>query len=64
MEANKSRPGSKLRPDAIDWAMKMVYEPKPFSKSGRRLGTKQVKEYIDFLVKNYGKRWKGQLVFY
>jgi RHS repeat-associated protein len=63
MRANRSI-GAGLRPDALDLAAKIVYELKPWTRSGRRLGAKQLKLYLDQLRKTQGKKWIGQLIFY
>jgi RHS repeat-associated protein len=65
-QLNRAIPGSKMRPDAIDYVNKIVRELKPFTKRGIQRGAAQMKKYLDLLNKAFpeGGEWTGIVDYY
>ncbi len=57
------RLGAGMRVDAMDAAKKIIFEVKPWTKTGRKKGTAQLTRYLNELWKK-DKNWTGQLIFY
>jgi len=61
---NRALPGSRLRPDAVDYSQNIVRELKPGTPSGISRGWRQVNEYKAYLEDLTGQPWTAQVDVY
>jgi Restriction endonuclease fold toxin 9 len=54
-----------LKPDAVDWKNKKIYELKPNNKRKEREGKKQLNEYVEQMKKETGDdSWTREVIYY
>lgn len=61
---NRALPGSRLRPDAVDFTQNIVRELKPGTPSGISRGWRQVNEYKAYLEELTGQPWTAYVDVY
>jgi len=61
---NRAIPGTNLRPDTINWTLRIVGELKPANPSTILAGWRQVNAYKDLLEAYTGESWTAQVDVY
>ncbi|WP_250443853.1 RHS repeat-associated core domain-containing protein [Actinotalea sp. C106] len=61
---NRALPGSRLRPDAVDYSQNIVRELKPATPAAVSRGWRQVNEYKAYLEQATGEKWTAYVDVY